>query len=71
VPAVGAWIDPSTLNGKDITNSGIATSGRQMDSPNCFNWTDGGNVKSGHWLEPSGHITSGKCDSSHAVACCY
>ncbi|MFO0575214.1 MAG: hypothetical protein U1A78_14585 [Polyangia bacterium] len=69
-PTSGAWIDPSTSGGSAVNNAGMPGGGRYIYSYDCNDWTQATGAY-GHWLTPSGDISTDKdCTVSRALACC-
>jgi hypothetical protein len=71
VPSSGAWIDPSTVNGSDIANSGMTQSARYIGGYACSSWTATGGGDYGTTVNTAGNIdVYGDCSSARAIACC-
>jgi hypothetical protein len=70
VPAVGAWLDPSTSPDGTSTVSGAPSFGRYVSANACTHWTQG-SAGSGTYIDVGGQIyTGGTCTAVRALACC-
>src|SRR5262249_43978172 len=70
IPASGAWIDSSTVNGSTSVTGGAPQGGRYTVGV-CFNWTSSLNTAGGYVLTQAGNVTSNNdCSVSHPLACC-
>jgi hypothetical protein len=71
VPATGAWLDESTINGSSTVYVGHTEAGRTAGGYNCRSWTSGSVGTSGTMITPTGGFdTGGDCAVSRQVACC-
>lgn len=73
-PTRGAWLDPSTLDGRSLSTIGSFKAGRFLGSYSCSSWNNDapiGSGDSGFIVNPVGAIDmQGDCSSARQLACC-
>jgi hypothetical protein len=70
IPTGGAWIDPSTSDGKTDHNAGMPGSGRYLYGADCQDYTSASATMLGTTISVAGSIVSGYCNAARVVACC-
>ncbi len=71
-PSSGAWLDPSTGDGKGIQSFGSPKFGRYPHEYACKDWSSTlGSSYGGTWVNASAGISRGSdCSTSRPLACC-
>ncbi len=71
-PSAGAWLDPSTGDGKGIQSFGSPKFGRYPHDYTCNSWSStAGTTYGSTWVNVAAGITRGSdCTSSRPLACC-
>jgi hypothetical protein len=70
VPATGAWVDPSTVEGGSTVVGGVPRAGRYVNFA-CSNWTTAGTGFSAYSITAAGGVgNTGDCNVVRPLACC-